>query len=303
MVRQRANGEGTVYPRKNKQDKVIGYRGSYWVRTANGRTRRHVSGKTKTEALAALRKATADRDGGLVFDAKNLKLGSYLDRWLQDSVKGTVKQTTYEGYERLARVHLVPTLGDAKLSLLTPAHIRALYQEKIASGLAATSVQRIHALLHKALRQAVNDGLIPRNVTDAVKAPRQQRKEMKTFTPEQAHAFLDAAKDDRLGALYVVAIHTGVRQGELFGLRWEDVDLEAGTLSVHRTLSSAKGGPTFTTPKSDKARRVRLTPQATAALRDHRKRQAQAHHTIRHAFDPLRREATRLDTSGTAASR
>jgi integrase len=134
-------------------------------------------------------------------------------------------------------------------------------------------VQRIHALLHKALKEAVNDGLIPRNVTDAVKAPRQQRKEMKTFTPEQAHAFLDAAKDDRLGALYIVAIHTGVRQDELFGLRWEDVDLEAGTLSVHRTLSSAKGGPTFTTPKSDKARRVRLTSQATAALRDHRKRQ------------------------------
>jgi integrase len=212
-------------------------------------------------------------DGTLVFDAKNLKLGRYLDRWLQDSVKGTVKQSTYEGYERLARVHLVPTLGDVKLSVLTPAHIRALYRERIASGLAPTSVQRIHALLHKALKQAVNDGLIPRNVTDAVKSPRQQRKEMKTFTPEQVHAFLDAAKDDRLRALYVVAIHTGVRQGELFGLRWGDVDLEAGTLSVHRTLSGAKGGPTFTTPKNDKARRVRLTPQATEALRDHRKRQ------------------------------
>ena len=108
MTRKRANGEGTVYPRKNKHGKVIGYRASYWVRTANGRTRRYVSGKTKTEALAALRKATADRDSGLVFDAKNLKLGTYLERWLQDSVKGTVKQTTYEGYERLARVHLVP---------------------------------------------------------------------------------------------------------------------------------------------------------------------------------------------------
>jgi integrase len=184
-----------------------------------------------------------------------------------------VKQTTYEGYERLARVHLVPTLGDVKLSLLTPTHIRALYGEKVASGLAATSVQRIHALLHKALTQAVNDSLIPRNVTDAVKAPRQQRKEMKTFTPEQVHAFLDAAKVDRLRALYIVAIHTGLRQGELFGLRWEDVDFEAGTVSVHRTLSGAKGGPTFTTPKNDKARRVRLTPQAIEALRDHRKRQ------------------------------
>jgi integrase len=86
-------------------------------------------------------------------------------------------------------------------------------------------VQRIHALLHKALKQAVNDGLIPRNATEAVKAPRQQRKERKTFRPEQAHAFLEAAKGDRLGALYIVAIHTGLRQGELFGLRWDDVDI------------------------------------------------------------------------------
>jgi len=94
MVRNRANGEGTVYVRKNRQGKTIGYRGSYWVQTADGPKRRYVSGKTKTEALVALRKATADRDGGLAFDAKNLSLGAYLDRWLNDSVRDTVRQRT-----------------------------------------------------------------------------------------------------------------------------------------------------------------------------------------------------------------
>jgi integrase len=245
----------------------------YTVQTSTGAKRKTLYGKTRGEVSEKLTKAMADRDGGLVFDADNLKLGEYLGRWLTDSVRDTVKATTYETYERLIRLHLVPTLGRVKLKNLSPAHVRGLYREKLDSGLSSSSVQRIHALLHKALKQAVNDGLIPRNVTEGVKAPRQQRKEMKTFTPEQARTFLEAAKGDRLGALYIAAIHTGLRQGELFGLRWEDVDLDAGTLSVHRTLSGAKGGPRFTTPKNDKTRRVRLTPQAAEALWHHRKRQ------------------------------
>jgi integrase len=127
--------------------------------------------------------------------------------------------------------------------------------------------------LHKALKHAVNDGLIPRNVTEAVAAPRQIRKEIQALPPEQARAFLQAAKSDRLEALYLLAIHTGLRQGELLGLRWSDVDLDQGTLQVRRIRSTAKGAPTFTTPKNNKSRNVRLTAQAVQTLRDHRKRQ------------------------------
>jgi integrase len=112
----------------------------------------------------------------IVFDAENLTVGKYLERQLPDSVQDTVKQTTYECYERLKRLHLLPALGPIKLKALTPAHVGALYREKLDSGLSATSVQRVHALLHKALKQAVNDGLIPRNVTEAVKARRTTRK-------------------------------------------------------------------------------------------------------------------------------
>jgi integrase len=95
--RQRSNGEGSVYERKDKDGRILGYRGAYFARTSNGaRKRFYVSGKTKTEVKAKLRKATADRDDGLVFDAENLTVGKFLERWLPDSVKDTVKQTTYE---------------------------------------------------------------------------------------------------------------------------------------------------------------------------------------------------------------
>ena len=155
---------------------------------------------------------------------------SYLDRWLEDSVKDTVRLTTYQGYERIVRLHIKPTLGRIKLENLTPVHLRALYRERLEIGLAHRMVQLVHTTLHRALKQAVADGLIPRNAADVVKGPRPVRKEIKPLRPEQARTLLTPARGDRLEALYVLAVTTGMRQGELLGLKWEDTDLEAGTL-------------------------------------------------------------------------
>jgi integrase len=263
--KERGNGTGTVYPRKNKQGKVIGYRGSYWV---NGK-RCYVSAKKKTDTERALRQAMADADRGLVFDAGTLTLGDYLNRWLYDSVKDTVRNTTYERYEQIARKHIVPALGNVKLKDVTPTHVRTLYKDKLQS-LSPRSVQYIHVTLHKALRQAVNDGLISRNATEAVKPPQVGREEINPLTPEQAKELLEAARGDRLEALYVLAIHTGLRQGELLGLKWDDVDLEAGTLQVRRTLTTTEGGPVLSAPKTKGSKRsVRLTQSAVEALRSH----------------------------------
>jgi len=247
----------------------------YTVQTPTGPKRKTLYGKTRREVDEKLTAAKADRDSGLLFDADSLMVARYLEGWLADSVRDTVKATTYETYERLMRLHLIPALGRVKLKNLTPAHVRGLYREKLDSGLSPTSVQRVHALLHKALKQAVNDGLVARNVTQAVKAPRQQRKEIPTLNQEQARVFLEAAKGDRLEALYLLAIHTGLRQGELLGLKWVDVDLDRRTLQVRRILSAAKNGPNFTTPKNNQGRSVRLTVQAVQAVRDHRKRQVE----------------------------
>jgi integrase len=203
-------------------------------------------------------------------------VGEYLDRWLSDSVSDTVKATTFERYEQITRLHLKPALGRVKLKALTPAHIRGPYREKLEAGSSARTLRYVHTTLHKALKQAVMDGLIPRNATEAVKPPQPSREEMRPLTPEQANLLLQVAHEtaDRLEALYVLAIHAGLRQGELLGLKWDDVDLEDGSLQVRRTLAITKNGPVFTFPKTAGSRRsVKLTSKAIDALKHHLERQ------------------------------
>lgn len=188
----------------------------------------------------------------------------------------TVKAATFERYEQITRLHLKPALGRIKLKALTPAHVRGIYREKLEAGSSARTVRYIHTTLHKALKQAVMDGQIPRNATGAVKPPQPTREEMHPLTPEQAKLLLLVAHEsgDRLEALYVLAINTGLRQGELLGLKWDDVDLEDGSLQVRRTLAITKNGSVFTTPKTSGSRRsVKLTSKAIEALRNHLERQ------------------------------
>jgi integrase len=133
----------------------------------------------------------------------------------------------------------------------------------------------LHTTLNKALKQAVADGLIPRNAAASVKAPRPRPTEIMPLNSEQVRALLDAASDHRLEALYIVAVSAGLRKGELLALRWEDVDLEVATPTLHvrRTLSEARSGRIFEAPKSGKGRQIRLTRKAAGALKSHRIRE------------------------------
>ena len=213
---KRGNGEGSIYRRKNGT-----WAAQYTVWTAEGRKRRSVSGKTRAEVSRKLTEATASRDSGLVYDAGKLTVGEYLERWVVDSVKGTVKETTYANYSYIARIHVSPALGRVKLKSLTPAHVRGFYGEKTQSDLSPATVKKMHVVLRKALSQAVSDGLIPRNATDGVKPPRANApgEEIKPLDSEECAAFLAASHGERLEALYVLAIHCGLREGELLALR------------------------------------------------------------------------------------
>jgi integrase len=267
--KERGNGSGSVYPRKHKQGKIIGYRGSYFA--PDGKRRYYVSAKRKGDAEKALRQAMTDADRGFVFDGGTLTLENYLTRWLTDSVKDTVRRSTFVQYKSVVNRHLIPALGRLKLKALTPAHARSLYREKLDCELSPRTVQYIHVTLHKALKQAVMDGLIPRNIADAVKAPQAHKKEVTPLTPAEVKVLLSAASGDRLETLYITAIHTGLRRSELLGLKWTDIDLDARTLSVQRSLD--RDG-TFNPPKRNKSRRtVKLTAQAAEALKGHRARQ------------------------------
>jgi integrase len=190
-----------------------------------------------------------------------------------DSVRDTVRRRTYERYESIVRVHLTPAIGKVKLKTLTPDHVRGLYRKKLDGGLAPRTVLHIHRTLSKALKQATDDGLIPRNAAALVKPPRPRREEIRPLNRDQVRALLEAVREDRLEALYVATVIAGLRRGELQGLQWEDLDLEAGALQVRRTLSEPRGGYIFEAPKSGKGRNIRLTQRARTALREHRKRQ------------------------------
>ena len=139
------------------------------------------------------------------------------------------------------------------------------------------TVGYIHTTLHKALKDAVADGLVPRNVTAGMKAPSSKKKEITPLSPEQARAFLEAARGDHFEALYILAMTAGLRAGELLGLKWDDLDLDTGTLSVRRSHSETRNGRRFEAPKNGKGRSISLTKQAVVALRGHRKRESEEH--------------------------
>ena len=220
-------------------------------------------------------------------------MGEYLDRWLTDSVKDTVRQRTYERYESIVRVHLKPALGRVRLDSLSPNHVRRLYRQKLDSGLAPRTVNYIHVTLHKALKDAVSDAIIPRNAA-SVRAPRPEKPEIHPLSPEQARKLIATAREteDRFEALYVLALHCGLREGELLGLKWDDIDPSgpAATLQVKRTLSQARTGHIFEKPKNGKGRSLKCSQKVTQALGRHRSLQNQE----RRAAGPLWQDRPRL---------
>jgi integrase len=208
--------------------------------------------------------------GSAVFDDEKLTVSEFLGTWLSDCVKDTIRVSTFERYKSIANLHISPALGRLRLKALTPAHIQGFYRCKLDSGLSSATVQKIHVVLHKALSQAVKWSLVPRNATEAATAPRPTPKEMRPLSAEEVRTLLEAAAGDRLEALWVLAVHTGMRQGELLALKWTDVDLEAGKVSVRRTLTRESGHYTLGEPKTKKSRRtIKLTGAATEALRSH----------------------------------
>lgn len=269
---RRGHGEGSIYQRQDGR----------WVGTLelgweNGKRRRKpVYGQTRREVADKLRTVQQRVKEGAPIPPERLTVGAFLNDWLV-SVKGTVRPRTYERYESIVRRHLTPALGKKRLARLDPEDLDRFYADKVESGLSKMTVVHIHRVLHAALRQAARRGLVVRNVSDVVSPPRPDRKPMKTLTPEQASALIAAADGDRLRALYVLALTTGMRKGELLGLRWRDADLDGRSLRVQGSLQQIPGeGLKIVEPKTASSRRqIMLTETGVDALRRHRAEQAQ----------------------------
>ena len=271
---RRGNGEGTITRRKDGR-----WEARYTLHSAEGPKRKVLYGKTRGAVAEKLNKALSERSSGLTFDAGNLTVGKYLHHWLEDCVKslveaGKMAHSTFIRYEGIVNNHLTPALGHRKLKDLSRAEVRRLYKQK-GKALAPRSVDYIHVTLQKALSQAVSDDLLPRNVASGER-PRSSRhqKEARALSPTQVRALLAEASGERNEAIYIAAIHTGLRKGELLGLKWTDLDLDGGTLSVRRSLKVTDHGLDFGPTKNKASRRsVPLNKTAVAALKAHRLRQ------------------------------
>ncbi len=265
---RRGPGEGSIFRRKDGRWCAVMTVG---CEPGVKQRRLYFYGRTQAEVRKKLTEALSQRDWGIVREPREQTLGEFLNRWMESVVQHNVRPTTYSNYQYVLR-H-VSRLGKLKLSKLTPQHIQMLYRELRSTGLGRTIVV-LHAILHKALDQAVKWGLVPRNITDAVETPKIEKKEFRALTPEEAFRFLRAASEDRLYALYVLAITCGLRLGELLGLRWQDVDVERGTLTVIHQLQTVNGKPVLQPPKTGRSRRTIVLPAvAIKALREHRARQ------------------------------
>jgi len=267
---RRGNGEGSIRKRKDGR-----WEGRYTVHTPEGRKQKPVYGKTRKEVSEKLTEAMAGRDKGLVFDTGKLTVGKHLTRWLEDVVKPSASHRTYSSHAQQVHDHLAPTLGRIKLKDLRKTHIDRLYREKLGSGLSPSTVRRVHAVLHKALEEAVKGDLIPRNPAAHANKPKVNQEEIEPLDASQAVEFLKVAKGDRFEALYILCLMCGLRQGEALALRWQDIDLEGGTLRVSRQLQRVRsgGGLRFSEPKNASRRTVGLPQRAVSVLKSHRRRQ------------------------------
>jgi integrase len=273
-VGRRGNGEGSIRRRKDSR-----WEARYTIHTAEGRKQKTVYGKTRKEVSEKLTEVMAVRDKGLVYDAGKLTVAEFLQCWLEDVVKPSASHRTYSTNAQQVRDHIALTLGRIRLRDLRKAHIDRLYREKLDSGLSPSTVRRVHAVLHRSLEEAVKGDLIPRNPAAHANKPKIKEEEIEPLDAFQAAAFMNAAKGDRFEALYVLCLMCGLRQGEALALRWQDIDLDGGTLRVSRQLQRMRrdgkksGRLGFSEPKNASRRTVGLPQRAVSALRSHRKRQ------------------------------
>jgi len=226
-----------------------------------------------------------------------MTVAQFLNRWLQDCVKPSVRPRTYRSYTDVVRLHINPTLGPIFLAKLSAQDVQHLVNDRLKAKvpvptrrkatpeepeaeqpktrfLSPRTVQYVHAVLSRALNRAVKWDLVPRNVCKVVTPPRVPRRPVEPLSVGEAKHFLDVIKGDRNEALYSVAMALGLRKGEALGLRWPDIDLNAATVSVRHALQRVDGKRQLVEPKSDRSHRTLPLPDfAGKALRSHRTRQ------------------------------
>lgn len=284
---KRGNGEGTIYKRSNGTWCAAVTSG---INPETGKPKRdYFYGRTRQEVAEKLNSTLNNLNQGTYVKPSNITLGSWLDTWLEQYKKAGIRPATHEIYEGLIKLHIKPQIGHIPLKNLRPDHIQKLYNDKFkdgridgSGGLSAGSIKRMHNLLHGSLKQAVKSSLVIRNVSEATTLPKQEKKQIRILSVNEHSNFLKALEGERLRALFILALGTGAREGELLALRWKDVDLDEGIMNIKQSLRRVKSdepGPTktkliFQMPKTEAGKRIIPIPdKIVTELQEHNERQ------------------------------
>lgn len=272
MSNRAASGESSIY--KDEAGRWHGYV-SIGLKENGRRDRRHVSGTRRADVVAKVRALEAKRDAGTAEAAGRAPtVSDWLDHWLEHIAPRRVRARTLESYEALVRLHLRPGIGHHRLDRLQPEHLEQLYGSLLEDkGLSPATVLRLHRVLSRALRVAMQRGKIARNVATLVDPPAVRRPTTALpLTVDEARRVLQTAEQARNSARWTVALAVGLRQSETLGLRWSDIDLDVGTLTVRRGLHRVAGkGLVYEEPKAERSRRTLALPAPLVmALRRHR---------------------------------
>lgn len=272
-MKRRGHGEGSIYRRADN---------GLWVGSLNlgwregKRVRRAFYGKTRREVQDMLDAARQSVQTGIEPTGKRLTVESYLHDWLEAS-RSSVRYSTWRRYEQIVRCQLIPHLGHHPLSKLTAGHVEAMMRAVAGEGRSIRTSLHCRAVLRSALSRAARHGLIVRNAAALADPPHAPQQDVQSLNPDEVRSLLASVEDDPFGPLYVLSIASGLRQGELLGLRWSDMDLESRTVSVRRALQRVNGQLIAVEPKTARSRRdVSLPTVALDALRLHRRRQLAA---------------------------
>ena len=274
---KRGNGEGSIYYR-NSDGKWVGS-----VTLGTGK-RKVFYGKTRKEVQEKLKSVLHEQQQGTLITTAPQTVAHFLTDWLENTHRRRIRPRTYERYRETVDMHIIPSLGRYQLQKLTAQHVQGFYTKKADEGLAPATIIYYHSVLHNALDTAVKWGLVYRNVCDLVSPPRKQQFEIQALTMVQMQMLLATVRGHKWEALYTLALATGMRRGELLGLKWQDINVETGILQVRRVLSRV---PTNmperehvyveAEPKTQKSRRsVMIAPFALEALKRHYASQLEA---------------------------
>jgi len=279
-VTKRGNGEGTISQRNDGR-----WEGKLTIdyNHQTGKSiRKTFYGKTRKEVQEKMEKVKAQIITGTYVSDRKITVGEWLDTWLITYSKPNVRIATWESYETMIRVHIKPSIGNIPLQDLRPEHLQTLYNDKLKNGrikgggLSPKTVGYIHTVLHMALKQATREQLVIRNVAELVNKPRQKKHEITPLTLDEIKVFLTAVVEHRFFVPFLLECHTGLRRGELLGLRWQDIDFKQNSLTVKQALIRTRQGLLMSEPKTPKSRRtIPLSNEVMATLKSHKAKQSQ----------------------------